>query len=151
MAGTPDQRRREVYDAVVAASEAALRGAHPGMSGAEVDALARNEIERRDPRATRDPATDEEGIYRLTQGSSLRPVELGGGATSSTVISPKLFDSFAARYDSELIDAFHAAGQRVVYHTCGGTMLLLEHVADMLPNAIETFTPPGMGADVDLA
>ena len=30
-------------------------------------------------------------------------------------------------------------------------MPILEDIADMGPNAMETFTPPGMGADVDLA
>jgi uroporphyrinogen-III decarboxylase len=30
-------------------------------------------------------------------------------------------------------------------------MPILEDIADMGPDAMETFTPPGMGADVDLA
>jgi hypothetical protein len=77
--------------------------------------------------------------------------ELGGGSASSTVISPKIFEKFVAPYDIELINAAHAAGQRIVYHTCGGMMPILELVADMGPDAMETFTPPGMGADVDLA
>ncbi len=85
------------------------------------------------------------------KGARYDLIELGGGAASSTVISPKVFDRFVARYDGELIDAFHAAGQRVVYHTCGGMMPLLEHVVSMQPDAMETFTPPAMGADVDLA
>jgi uroporphyrinogen decarboxylase len=83
-------------------------------------------------------------------GARFDLIELGGGAASSTVISPKLFDRFVAPYDGELIDAFHRSGQRVVYHTCGGMMPLLELVAAMHPDAMETFTPPGMGADVDL-
>jgi uroporphyrinogen decarboxylase len=77
--------------------------------------------------------------------------ELGGGSASSTVISPKLFEKFVAPYDTELINAAHRAGQRIVYHTCGGMMPILELVAAMGPDAMETFTPPGMGADVDLA
>ncbi|HEX9093970.1 MAG TPA: aminopeptidase P family protein [Coriobacteriia bacterium] len=39
--GTADDRQREVYEAVLAANEAALAGLRPGMPGAEVDAIAR--------------------------------------------------------------------------------------------------------------
>ena len=78
-------------------------------------------------------------------------LELGGGSASSTVISPKIFEDFVAPYDSQLIDLAHRAGQRISYHTCGGMMPLLERIAAMKPDAMETFTPPGMGGDVDLA
>ncbi len=77
-------------------------------------------------------------------------IELGGGDASSTVISPKIFDQFVAPYDSELISLAHEAGQRIVYHTCGGMMPILENVAAMHPNAMETFTPAGMGGDTHL-
>jgi uroporphyrinogen decarboxylase len=78
-------------------------------------------------------------------------LELGGGAASSTVISPRLFDEFVAPYDSELIAMAHRAGQRIAYHTCGGMMPMLERIVAMGPNAMETFTPPGMGGDTNLA
>jgi len=78
-------------------------------------------------------------------------IELGGGDGSSTVISPKIFAQFVAPYDAELIEEAHRAGQRIVYHTCGGMMPLLETIAEMNPDAMETFTPPGLGGDVDLA
>ena len=78
-------------------------------------------------------------------------IELGGGDASSTVISPDIFDKFVAPYDSELIAEAHRAGQKVVYHTCGGMMPLLEQIADMSPDAMETFTPPSLGGDTDLA
>lgn len=77
-------------------------------------------------------------------------IEHGGGDASSTVISPQLFDEFVAPYDAELTAAAQQAGQRVVYHTCGGMMPLLERIADLGVDAMETFTPPGMGADADL-
>jgi hypothetical protein len=85
------------------------------------------------------------------RGARYDILELGGGGASSTVISPRLFDRFVAPYDSELIALAHQAGQRIAYHTCGGMMPILENVAAMAPNAMETFTPPGMGGDVDLA
>jgi uroporphyrinogen decarboxylase len=89
-------------------------------------------------------------FVRSMAGALFDLLELGGGDASSTVISPKIFDDFVAPYDSELIELAHAAGQRVVYHTCGGMMPILEHIAAMNPDAMETFTPPGMGGDTDL-
>jgi uroporphyrinogen decarboxylase len=92
---------------------------------------------------------------KLTYAHSLRGaafdvVELGGGDASSTVISPRLFDEFVAPYDAEIIEAAHNAGQRIVYHTCGGMMPILERIAALNPDAMETFTPRGMGGDADL-
>jgi uroporphyrinogen decarboxylase len=92
---------------------------------------------------------------KLTYACSLKSaaydvIELGGGDASSTVISPRIFDEFVAPYDSKIIAAAHEAGQRIVYHTCGGMMPLLERIAAMQPNAMETFTPHGLGGDVDL-
>jgi len=90
-------------------------------------------------------------FVRSLKGARYDILELGGGSASSTVISPRLFDAFVAPYDSELIALAHEVGQRIVYHTCGGMMPLLERIADMEPDAMETFTPPEMGGDVDLA
>lgn len=78
-------------------------------------------------------------------------LELGGGDASTTVISPDIFDEFVAPYDSKLIEAAHKAGQKIVYHTCGGMMPILENIADMNPDAMETFTPADMGGDAKLA
>ena len=84
------------------------------------------------------------------KGAKFDIVELGGGDASSTVISPSIFAEFVAPYDTELIAEAHRAGQKVVYHTCGGMMPLLEQIADMGPDAMETFTPPSLGGDTDL-
>jgi uroporphyrinogen decarboxylase len=78
-------------------------------------------------------------------------IELGGGDASTTVISPRIFQEFVAPFDTSLIEAAHKAGQRVVYHTCGGMMPILEDLAAMNPDALETFTPPVLGGDVDLS
>ncbi len=88
---------------------------------------------------------------RSLRGAAYDVVELGGGDASSTVISPGIFDTFVAPYDAPVIAAAHQAGQRIVYHTCGGMMPLLERIAAMQPDAMETFTPAGMGGDADLA
>jgi hypothetical protein len=90
-------------------------------------------------------------FVRSLQGARYDILELGGGDASSTVISPRIFDRFVAPYDCELIEEAHRAGQRIVYHTCGGMMPLLERIADMNPDAMETFTPRGMGGDTNLA
>ncbi len=78
-------------------------------------------------------------------------LELGGGDGSASVISPRLFDEFVAPYDGVLIEAAHRAGQRIVYHLCGKIMPMCERAAAMKPDAMETFTPAGMGGDADLA
>lgn len=74
-------------------------------------------------------------------------IETGGGASSSTCISPKLHREFCLPYDREQHDALHAAGQRVVYHTCGGMMPILDLIVANGCDAAETLTPPGMGGD----
>lgn len=91
-------------------------------------------------------------IYtRSLAGARYDVIEFGGGDASSTVISPGIFDEFVAPYDAPVIAAAHEAGQRIVYHTCGGMMPLLERIAAMQPDAMETFTPAGMGGDTKLA
>lgn len=85
------------------------------------------------------------------RGAKYDLIEHGGGDASSTVISPRIFDEFVAPYDGPLTEIAHAAGQRVVYHTCGGMMPFLERIADLKVDAMETFTPRGMGGDADLA
>ena len=84
------------------------------------------------------------------KGAKYDIIEHGGGDASTTVISPAIFEEFVAPYDSELINIAHEAGQKIVYHTCGGMMPILEKLADMGPDAMETFTPPEMGGDTNL-
>jgi len=84
-------------------------------------------------------------------GARYDVIEHGGGDASSTVISPRIFDEFVAPYDRAVIARARAAGQRVVYHTCGGMMPILERLVGLGSNALETFTPPAMGGDVNLA
>lgn len=90
-------------------------------------------------------------FVRSTSGAPFDLLELGGGDASSTVISPRIFDRFVAPFDAPIVEAAHQAGQRIVYHTCGGMMPLLERIADMSPDAMETFTPKEMGGDARLA
>ena len=90
-------------------------------------------------------------FLRSARGARFDLVELGGGDASSTVISPAIFDRFVAPFDAPLIAAAHESGLRGVYHTCGGMMPFLERIADMGPDAMETFTPRSMGGDARMA
>jgi uroporphyrinogen decarboxylase len=90
------------------------------------------------------------GFACSLKGAKYDLIELGGGDASSTVISPQIFNDFVAPYDSVIIEIAHQAGQRIVYHICGGMMPILEDIVAMKPDAMETFTPATMGGDVDL-
>ncbi len=92
-----------------------------------------------------------ETYVRSLKGAKYDLLELGGGDASTTVISPDIFKNFVAPYDAKLIELAHEAGQRIVYHTCGGMMPILEELAAMKPDGMETFTPPDMGGDARLA
>lgn len=85
------------------------------------------------------------------RGARFDLVELGGGDASSTVISPGIFDRFVAPFDAPLVAAAHDVGLRIVYHTCGGMMPLLERIADLGVDAMETFTPHSMGGDARMS
>ncbi len=74
-------------------------------------------------------------------------VENGGGAASSTVISPTIHKEFCLPYDKLQNEALHRQGALVVYHMCGGLMPLLEIAAENGMDALETMTPPSMGGD----
>ncbi len=45
--GKPNEKQREIYDAVLAANEKAIRGLRPGMNGKQGDALGRDVIDAR--------------------------------------------------------------------------------------------------------
>ena len=90
------------------------------------------------------------GYVESLAGAHYDVMEHGGGDASASVISPRLFDTFVAPYDKPLVDAVHRAGQRVVYHLCGKIMPMIEKTVAMGVDAIETFTPKGMGGDTDL-
>jgi uroporphyrinogen-III decarboxylase len=88
-----------------------------------------------------------EFIDREMRGLPLDLVETGGGAASSTVISPDLFRTFVLPVDRMMHDALHAAGQKIVYHTCGGMMDILELIVDNGCDASETLSPAEVGGD----
>jgi hypothetical protein len=90
------------------------------------------------------------GFIQSLAGARYDILELGGGDASASVISPRMFDRFVAPYDKPLVDAAHRAGQRIVYHLCGKIMPMVEQATELGVDALETFTPRGMGGDADL-
>ncbi len=80
-------------------------------------------------------------------GAKFDLIETGGGASSSTVISPALHDQFCRPYDRRMHDALHTLGFRVVYHTCGGTFGLEEMIVANGCDASETLAPPSIGGN----
>ena len=86
-------------------------------------------------------------IEESLQGAQFDLIETGGGAASSSVISPKMFKEFCLPYDREIHDAIHAVGHKVVYHTCGGMMPILELIVENHCDASETLTPMEIGGD----
>jgi uroporphyrinogen-III decarboxylase len=86
-------------------------------------------------------------IEESLAGADFDLIEMGGGAASSTVISPKIFKNFCLPYDRVLHDALHAVGHKVAYHTCGGMMPILELIVENGCDAAETLSPAGVGGD----
>lgn len=81
------------------------------------------------------------------RGAKFDLVETGGGAGSSTVISPKLHEEFCLPYDRKLHDALHELGFPVTYHTCGGTRGIEELIVANGCDASETLAPPSVGGN----
>jgi len=90
-------------------------------------------------------------VTKLWKGTPADVVELGGGAGSSTVISPDMFREFCLPYDKRQVELFHEIGIKTVYHLCGGLMALLDMAVETGTDGLETMTPTSMGGDCDLA
>lgn len=89
-------------------------------------------------------------VTALWAGTPADMVEVGGGAGSSTVISPAFYREFGLPYDQRQNRLFHALGLKVVNHFCGGLMPMLDLVVESGADGLETMTPPAMGGDCDL-
>lgn len=74
-------------------------------------------------------------------------IETGGGAGSSTVVSPSMHQEFCLPYDKIQHEALHSQGAKIVYHLCGGIMPLLDIVVENGADGLETMTPFIMGGD----
>ncbi|MBN1591526.1 MAG: hypothetical protein JW888_18575 [Pirellulales bacterium] len=81
------------------------------------------------------------------KGAKFDLVETGGGASSSTVVSPKLHEQFCLPYDRKLHDALHELNFLITYHTCGGTFGIEDLIVANGCDASETLAPPSVGAN----
>ncbi len=81
------------------------------------------------------------------KGAKFDLIETGGGAGSSTLVSPAIHETFCLPYDRRLHDALHALGFTVVYHTCGGTKEIEEAIVANGCDASETLAPTSIGGN----
>jgi hypothetical protein len=81
------------------------------------------------------------------KGMTFDVIETGGGASSSTVISPDLHKEFCLPYDRRIHDALHELGFKVTYHTCGGTFGIEELIIANGADASETLAPSSIGGN----
>ena len=99
----------------------------------------------------RDPLPPQEGVRTITGRGAVRHAGIGrrrGVVHGDLAADVRRFRRPLRQPADRLA---HRPGQRISYHTCGGMMPMLERIAAMKPDAMETFTPPAMGGDVDLA
>ena len=87
-------------------------------------------------------------IEESLKGAKFDLIETGGGASSDTVISPKMHREFCLPYDRELHRALHACAFATTYHTCGGMMHILDQIVENETDASETLSPPGTGGNI---
>ncbi len=81
------------------------------------------------------------------KGAKYDLIETGGGAGSSTVISPKIHEEFCLPYDRKIHDALHSLGFKITYHTCGGNLGIEELVVANGADASETLAPISIGGN----
>lgn len=81
------------------------------------------------------------------KGAKFDLVETGGGAASSTVISPAMHKEFCTPYDGRIHDALHSLGFLITYHTCGGTRGIEELIIANGTDASETLAPMTIGGN----
>jgi len=81
------------------------------------------------------------------KGANFDLIETGGGAASSTLISPALHKEFCLPYDRKLHDAVHELRFKITYHTCGGTFGIEEYIVENGCDVSETLAPPSIGGN----
>lgn len=89
------------------------------------------------------------GFIDSMKGARFDLVETGGGASSSTVISPKYHQEFCLPYDRKMHDALHQLGFKVTYHTCGGTNKIEDMIVENHCDASETLAPKSVGSNLE--
>jgi hypothetical protein len=77
-------------------------------------------------------------------------IETGGGAASSTVISPAMFEEFCLPYDQKQHEYLKSVDRdlTISYHTCGGMLPLLDSIPENGCDFSETLSPVSCGGDI---
>ncbi|HHV99871.1 MAG TPA: hypothetical protein GXX36_09945 [Clostridiaceae bacterium] len=88
-------------------------------------------------------------IYESLKGAKFDLIETGGGAASSTLISPSMFEEFCLPYDKKIHDALHDVGQISSYHTCGGMKGIFDLIVATGTDASETLSPASIGGNIE--
>ncbi len=88
-------------------------------------------------------------IYESLATAKFDIIETGGGSSSSTVISPSLFEEFCLPYDKKIHDALHDVGQKSTYHTCGGMLGILDAIIQTNTDMSETLSNKRLGGNTD--
>ncbi len=83
----------------------------------------------------------------MMKGTTFDLIETGGGAASSTLISPDLHRDFCLPYDRKMHDALHDLGFKITYHTCGGNYGIEDYIVANGCDASETLAPPSVGGN----
>ena len=81
------------------------------------------------------------------KGAKFDLIETGGGAASSTLISPQIHEEFCLPYDRKMHDAVHELGFKITYHTCGGTLGIEELIVANGCDASETLASLSIGGN----
>ncbi len=81
------------------------------------------------------------------KGAKFDLIETGGGAASSTLVSPALHQEFCLPYDRKMHDALHELGFKTTYHTCGGTVGIEDLIVANGTDCSETLAPPSIGGN----
>ena len=81
------------------------------------------------------------------KGAKFDLIETGGGAASSTLISPQIHEEFCLPYDRKMHDAVHELGFKITYHTCGGTLGIEELIVTNGCDASETLASLSIGGN----
>ncbi len=87
-------------------------------------------------------------IEESLDGAKFDLIETGGGASSDTLISPKMHEEFCMPYDRQIHRTLHSIGHKSTYHTCGGQMNILDLIIQNEADASETLAPCGVGGNV---
>jgi len=87
-------------------------------------------------------------IEESLKGCKFDLIETGGGASSSTVISPAMFEEFCLPYDKKTHDALHGIGHISTYHTCGGMKGIFDLIVKTCADVSETLSPRGVGGNI---